>query len=137
MPHGILTCPVVSGCTSRLQLWPSLNLGLMNVAVRTRYNKGSRTRHYRANSFNKNIIRALSSPEAGRVTTHARMMFLNSDQSTLSLDLTRPTNTMEPTLQCVVEIGIPTYDATRTVNAAPSSIQKPLKNRKENILLIT
>ena len=87
---------------------------------------------YMAYSFSRNIMRALRHPATGRVPTQAKMMLRKSDQSTLSLDLTRPTNTMEPTLQCVVEIGMPTLEATRTVNAAPSSMQKPLwKERTE------
>ena len=65
-------------------------------------------------------------PVTGIVTTHEMTIFTNSDQSTTSRDLTRPVNTTEPTLQCVVETGMPKFDATRTVNAAPISIQKPL-----------
>jgi hypothetical protein len=61
------------------------------------------------------------------------MMFLKSFQSTDSRDLTLPTMTTEPTLQCVVLIGIPIFEATMTVNALPTSIQKPLK-RKEKML---
>lgn len=38
-----------------------------------------------------------------------------------------PTNTTEPTLQCVVLMGIPILDASRTVKAAPISIVNPLK----------
>lgn len=40
-----------------------------------------------------------------------------------------PTNTTEPTLQWVVEIGIPILLAKSTVSAAPISMVKPLKNR--------
>ena len=66
-------------------------------------------------------------PATGNVSTQARKMFLNNDQSTLPSDRTRPTVTIEPTLQWVVEIGRPSFEATKTVMAAPISIQKPLK----------
>jgi hypothetical protein len=53
---------------------------------------------------------------------------LKSFQSTPCLDeLAQPTNTTDPTLQCVVLIGIPIFEARRTVNAAPISIVNPLK----------
>ena len=77
---------------------------------------------------------ALTPPEMGSVTSHAMMMFLKSFQSTLSLARTRPTDTMEPTLQCVVEMGIPAFDATSTVRAAPISIQNPLRAEHEQLL---
>ena len=63
----------------------------------------------------------------GSVTTQARMMLRKSDQSTFSRARKRPTNTTEPTLQCVVEIGMPMLEAMRTVSAEPISMQKPLK----------
>jgi hypothetical protein len=72
------------------------------------------------------IARALMAPATGTVTTHARIMFRNNFQSTFCLDLTRPTATTEPTLQCVVLMGIFMLDARRTVRAEPISIQNPL-----------
>ena len=45
------------------------------------------------------------------VTTQANITFLNRDQSTTSLDRTLPTITTEPTLQWVVLIGIPRFEA--------------------------
>ena len=65
-------------------------------------------------------------PVTGTVTIHAMIMFLNKDQSTDCFALTRPVNTTEPTLQCVVDTGICNNDATRTVIALANSITKPL-----------
>ena len=74
----------------------------------------------------------------GIVTTQEITIFLNNDQSTTSFDLIRPTNTTDPTLQCVVLTGIPKFDASRTVRADPISIAKPLearmKKKKETLL---
>lgn len=81
------------------------------------------------------MARALMAPAMGTVPTQARMMFLKSFQSTFCLDLTRPTDTTEPTLQWVVLIGIPTLDARRTVKAEPTSMQNPLKT-KHNFVII-
>ena len=71
----------------------------------------------------------------------ARPIFLNSDQSTDSLALTRPVHTTEPTLQCVDDIGILKSEATRTVIALANSITKPLEGvilvRSSPIVLIT
>lgn len=78
--------------------------------------------------------KALSPPDTGRVTTQARMMFRNSFQSTDSRDLTLPTQTTEPTLQCVVLMGMPTLEATRTVSALPTSMQKPLERSTKRLL---
>ena len=61
------------------------------------------------------------------VTTQANITFLKRDQSTTSLDRTLPTITTEPTLQWVVLIGIPRFEAHSTVSAEPISITKPLK----------
>ena len=76
---------------------------------------------------------ALNPALKGNVRTQDRMIFLKRDQSTLSLDLTRPTPTTEPTLQWVLLMGIPILEATSTVKAAPISIQNPLKERR-NVL---
>ena len=92
-------------------------------------------RNYTVRS-NKAIIAAENPPAAGNVTTHEKMIFLNSDQSTLSFDLTRPTLTTEPTWQCVELTGMPTLDAKRTVRAAPSSMQNPLKQGMANLLML-
>ena len=70
-------------------------------------------------------------PLMGRVSTQAKMMFLKMDQSTLSLARTRPTNTIEPTLQWVLLMGIPMLEAMSTVRAAPSSMQNPLKEKRK------
>lgn len=72
----------------------------------------------------------------GTVTNQAYTIDLNSFQSTAarfspvaesSGGLVKPTNTTEPTLQWVVEIGNPILLANNTVIAAPISIVKPLK----------
>ena len=72
---------------------------------------------------------ALSAPEIGSVTNQAITILRNNFQSTDSRDLTRPTATTDPTLQCVVDIGIPMLEAISTVRADPISIQNPLKNK--------
>ena len=64
---------------------------------------------------------------SGTVTIQAMIIFLNKDQSTDCFDLTRPVNTTEPTLQCVVDTGIDVNVATNTVIALAISITKPLK----------
>lgn len=96
-----------------------------------------------------NMTKALNEPATGRVTIQAKMMLLqiadkrkfrdrcraigrstyrNSFQSTpFSSELIQPTNTTEPTLQWVVLIGKPIFEASNTVNAAPISMVKPLK----------
>lgn len=75
-------------------------------------------------------------PEMGRVTSQASTMLRKIDQSTFSRDRNRPTNTTEPTLQCVVLMGRPILDATRTVSADPISIQKPLQQQLQQHKLI-
>lgn len=47
--------------------------------------------------------------------------------------LAMPTNTTDPTLQCVVEMGIPILLANNTVNAEPISMVKPLWMRESGI----
>jgi hypothetical protein len=60
---------------------------------------------------------------------------LKSLQSTPCLDwLAQPTNTTEPTKQCVVLTGTPILVASRTVNAAPSSIVNPLEVKQLNYI---
>jgi len=73
------------------------------------------------------MIAALMPPDMGNVTSHAMTMLRKIDQSTFSRARNRPTNTTDPTLQWVVLIGTPTFDATSTVNAEPISIQNPLQ----------
>jgi len=73
------------------------------------------------------MIAALMPPDIGSVTSHAMTMLRKMDQSTFSRARNRPTNTTDPTLQCVVLMGMPTFDATSTVSAEPISIQKPLQ----------
>ena len=75
---------------------------------------------------------ALIAPVAGSVKTQARTMFLKIFQSTFSLDRNLPTTTIDPTLQWVLLTGIPIFDATKTLNAAPISIQKPLKEKHDD-----
>ena len=79
------------------------------------------------------MMAALKAAAAGTVRIHEMMMFRNSDQSTLSRDLTRPVNTIEPTLQWVLLTGSPMLDATSTVRADPISIQKPLQGGHVNV----
>jgi hypothetical protein len=76
------------------------------------------------------ITPALIPPATGRVNTHANIIVPNSFQSTFLCDRVLPTNTTDPTLQCVVLIGKPRLDAANTVKAAPISMQKPLKHAK-------
>ena len=60
---------------------------------------------------------------------------LNNLQSTPSFDwLAQPTKTTDPTKQCVVLTGKPILVANRTVNAAPSSIVKPLEVKQVNYI---
>jgi hypothetical protein len=60
---------------------------------------------------------------------------LNNLQSTPAFDwLIQPTNTTEPTKQCVVLTGKPILVASRTVNAAPSSIVNPLEVKQINYI---
>ncbi len=77
-------------------------------------------------SFNSSWHRAANPHVMGNVKTHAMPICLNSDQSTDSLDRTRPVNTTEPTLQCVDETGILSNDAASTVRALASSMTNPL-----------
>lgn len=52
--------------------------------------------------------------------------YLKSPQSTpCRLDLAQPTKTTEPTLQCVVEMGRPALEASKTVKAEPISMVNP------------
>lgn len=76
------------------------------------------------------MVRAERPQETGRVTIHAHAMPTKSFQLTLDFFRKNPTNTTEPTRQCVVEIGRPTLLAIRTVIAAPSSMHTPLKYGK-------
>lgn len=82
-----------------------------------------------------NINAAERNAATGTVTNHAYTIDLNKCQSTAFsrlpaasvLALEYPTNTTEPTLQWVVEMGKPILLASSTVIAAPISIVKPLK----------
>lgn len=77
----------------------------------------------------------------GNVTSQAKAMFLNKDQSTPFFDLSRPVKTTLPTLQCVDEIGIFMSEAPSTVMALLSSMTKPLDGvilvKSSPIVLIT
>lgn len=77
--------------------------------------------------LNTAMIAALITPEMGTVTNQAIKMFRNSRQSTAFFDRSQPTDTTEPTLQCVVLMGRPMFDAMTTVKADASSILKPLE----------
>jgi len=77
--------------------------------------------------FNPNIVSALIPPATGNVKIQARKIVPKSFQSTFLCDRVRPTKTTDPTLQCVVLMGKPRFDAASTVNAAPISMQKPLQ----------
>lgn len=72
----------------------------------------------------------------GSVTNQANTILLNSFKSTslVLLVLAQPTNTTEPTLQCVVLIGRPNFDAIRTVVADPISIVNPLNKNLTYII---
>jgi len=60
---------------------------------------------------------------------------LNSPQSTPFFDsLAQPTKITEPIKQCVVLTGTPILVASRTVNAAPSSIVNPLEVKQVNYI---
>jgi len=84
------------------------------------------------------MMAALMPPDIGNVTSHAMTMLRKMDQSTFSRARNRPTNTTDPTLQCVVLMGMPTFEATSTVSAEPISIQKPLKQPpRQSSLLAT
>lgn len=74
------------------------------------------------------IMKAEKRAVNGSVTNQANTILLNSFKSTslVLLVLAKPTNTTEPTLQCVVLIGRPNLDAIRTVVADPISIVNPL-----------
>lgn len=67
-------------------------------------------------------------------------MDLNSDQSTLfslscsSFVCSHPTNTTLPTMQCVLDIGIPSLLASKTVAAELLSTVKPLKGDNNNCI---
>ena len=74
-------------------------------------------------------MRAESPAATGRVTTQATTMFMKSLQLTLDLERQRPTVTTEPTLQCVVDMGMPRLLAIKTVIADPNSMHTPLKNK--------
>lgn len=60
-----------------------------------------------------------------RLESNTNWTYLNKLQSTDRSEK-YPTQTTEPTLQCVVDIGRPALLATNTVSAAPNSIVNPL-----------
>ena len=66
-------------------------------------------------------------PETGTVTSQAMRILKNTFHSVTCLDLTRPTKMTAPTKQWVVLIGIPRFEATRTVHTLPNSMINPLK----------
>lgn len=74
---------------------------------------------------------ALIPPATGNVTSHAYTIDLKSDQSTFfPLNLSpkkQPMKTTLPTMQWVLETGMPILLASRTVVAAEVSTVKPLK----------
>lgn len=91
------------------------------------------------------MLKALIRPATGNVTSHAKMMDRNKDQSTfffssplstvvvvvVSSPKIHPTKTTLPTIQCVLDIGIPNLLANNTVIAAELSTVKPLGIKAE------
>lgn len=79
-----------------------------------------------------NIKRALAPPAKGKVTSQAKIIVRKSVQSTFfplcSSGFIQPTKTTLPTMQCVLEIGMPNLLAIRTVVAELVSTVKPLEN---------
>lgn len=75
------------------------------------------------------MVKAESSAVKGSVTSHASIILRNNLKSTSFVlrFLQHPTNTTDPTLQCVVLTGSPSFEANNTVAAEPISIVKPLK----------
>lgn len=57
---------------------------------------------------------------------HERPMSLNVRKLRAEIPLASPTPNTDPTIQCVVEIGSPSLEATRIVIAAPNSALNPL-----------
>lgn len=78
--------------------------------------------------------KALIPPETGRVTSQAKMIDRKRDQSTflsspslvMSPPNIQPTKTTLPTIQCVLEMGMPSLLASSTVIAADDSTVNPL-----------
>jgi len=65
-------------------------------------------------------------PAIGRVSTHEKKHQANNFQfKALILPLQRPTPAVAPVIQCVVEIGKPSFDAVNTVREVPNSMEKP------------
>ena len=77
-------------------------------------------------------------PDAiGRVNNHDIMIFRMILKSIASRPRANPTPITAPTTVCDVEIGKPSFDATRTVVAAPKSTENPRVFVKLVILLPT
>ena len=83
------------------------------------------------------MLKALIAAATGSVTSHANIIDRKRVQSTdfaeepSSLPKTYPTNTTLPTMQWVLEMGIPSLLASSTVMAAEVSTVKPLSGRKK------
>lgn len=78
--------------------------------------------------MNSHMLRALKPPATGKVTTQAKNIVRNNDQSTfLPSPNVHPTNTTLPTKQWVLDTGMPNFVASKTVKAAELSIVKPLQ----------
>lgn len=93
------------------------------------------------------MVKADAPAAAGIVTNQAYIIERNNDQSTFALFLsplssssraawTHPENTILPTIQCVLDMGRPIFDASKTVIAELNSIEKPLKTVIEEEVII-
>jgi hypothetical protein len=128
--HWSTLCfPITRNCQSIRQPVKFSRSKVALAVNRSSMLKQASLEHSHTVSCSPAIIAALMPPATGNVTSQATTMFRNIDQSTFSRARNRPTKTTEPTLQCVVLIGMPTFDAIRTVRADPISIQKPLKQK--------
>jgi hypothetical protein len=66
--------------------------------------------------------------EIGKHSSQTATILLNTRQLTPStVDFVMPTNSTEPTAQCVELTGMPSLAQKSTVNAVPSSTANPLQ----------
>lgn len=70
---------------------------------------------------------ALNPPATGNVTNHAYTIDRKRCQSTFLAPKKNPMETKLPTMQCVLETGIPNLLAIKTVTADEVSTTKPLR----------
>lgn len=107
---------------------PFLETALTAIKHENEVNESASVVPFQMSCIRPNITPALIPPATGSVRIHARKIVPNSFQSTFLCERVRPTNTTDPTLQCVVLIGRPRLEAANTVKAAPISMQKPLQH---------